>query len=164
MAMYKAKYIYFCPLQWIVLPKTNCVMSIKSLYVLHLYFDSHICLYLRNRMSQEDPEGWSEQKSCSGQPEKIQIKTYKMANIQNYALQWCFKSVLLAKGNVGVSARGETIKSLSNLHHHHFPTKCLMKNYDYHHSHYSHDDQNTLIVVEVSTLLYYISQVIWVST
>ena len=54
-------------------------MSIKSLYVLHLYFDSHICLYLRNRMSQEDPEGWSEQKSCSGQPEKIQIKTYKMA-------------------------------------------------------------------------------------
>ena len=58
--------------------------------------------------------------------------------------------MLLAKGNVGVSARGETIKSLSNLHHHHFPTKCLMKDYDYHHPHYSHDDQNTLIVVEVS--------------
>ena len=71
--------------------------------------------------------------------------------------------MLLAKGNVGVSARGETIKSLSN-HHHHFPTKCLMKDYDYNHPHYSHDDQNTLIVVEVSTLLYYISQVIWVST
>ena len=62
----------------------------------------------------------------------------------------CYKSVLLAKGNVGVSARGETIKSLSNHHHHHFLTKCLMKDYDYHHPHYSHDDQNTLIVVEVS--------------
>ena len=51
---------------------------------------------------------------------RFKLKLTKWPNIQNYALQWCFKSVLLAKGNVGVSARGDTIKSLSNHHHHHW--------------------------------------------